>query len=186
MRTVLLPRRTFDRLLDPNPLIRTSDRVEALVLLCVVVVALLAVPVAAAAGVAVHDERSRHHAEQARQHRTVTATVTGTGDPRRNIERPTATVPASWSVAGTTHSGDVVAHRTVKAGQQIEIWVDDRGSPVAKPTRTALDEAVTFAIGVWCGVSASAVALYVTLRIVLDRFRYAGWQRDIDRLVRRP
>ena len=51
-------------LLGGNPLVRTTDRVEALVMVLTVVVSLLAVPIAAAAGTAVHDSRRLVYAEQ--------------------------------------------------------------------------------------------------------------------------
>ena len=73
--TVRSPRWLVVRLFGRNPLIRISDRIEALVLVLTVVVSLLAAPIAAAVGTAVHDSRSHLYAEQAQTRRTVTATV---------------------------------------------------------------------------------------------------------------
>ena len=73
--TVRLPRWLVVRLFGRNPLIRISDRIEALVLVLTVVVSLLAVPIAAAVGTAVYDSRSRLYAEQAQTQAQVTATV---------------------------------------------------------------------------------------------------------------
>ena len=74
--TVRLPRWPFVQwLFGRNPLIRLSDRVEALVLVFAVVVSVLAAPMAAAVGTAVYDSRSTFYAEQAQNRRTVTATV---------------------------------------------------------------------------------------------------------------
>ena len=69
-----------------NPLIRISDRVEALVLVLAVVVSLLAIPIAAAVGTAVHDSRSSLYAEQAQARRMVTATVVGERMPARTYQ----------------------------------------------------------------------------------------------------
>lgn len=181
--TVRWPWGPSARLFGRNPLVRTSDRVEALILVLAVVVTLIAVPIAAAVGTAVYDSRSRLYAEQAQTRQTVTATVTGNGNSRQNIEKPMITVPARWFVGGAEHTGDVVAQRTAKVGDQIQIWVDDQGSPVGRPTLTALDEAVAFGAAVWCGVAFSAAAVFVGTRIALDRARYSAWQRDFDSLV---
>lgn len=60
--TVRLPRWPIFGLFRRNPLIRASDRIEALAMAVAVMVSLLAVPVAAAVGTAVHDShRDDHH-----------------------------------------------------------------------------------------------------------------------------
>ncbi|OBF85486.1 hypothetical protein A5791_23025 [Mycobacterium sp. 852002-51163_SCH5372311] len=181
--TVRLPRKTSVSLFGGNPLTRTSDRLQAFFLVLAVAVSLISMPVAAAVGTAVHDSRSRVYTEQAAKYRTVTATVIGTGDSRQNLERPTITVPARWLISGTEHTGDVVAPRTVQVGDTVEVWLDDDGSPVGRPSTTAVDEAVASAFAVWLGTTLSAVALYLVARMALDRSRNAAWQRGIDNLL---
>lgn len=181
--TVPLPRRMSSRLFGRNPLIRASDRLEALMLVLAVAVSLVAVPIGAAVGTAVHESSSRVHAEQAQARRQVTATSIGDSHPRRDLESPTVTVPARWSVDGTDHTGDVVAPLNVKTGEEIEIWVDAFGSPVRPPVRTAVDEGVAFAVATWSTVSLLAAGLFGVARIALDRSRYTRWQRDFDSLV---
>ncbi|OBK87556.1 hypothetical protein A5652_13690, partial [Mycobacterium sp. 1165178.9] len=144
--TVPLPRRLFGRLFGRNPLIRTTDRVEALILVLAVAASLIAVPIGAAVGTAVHDSRSRLYAEQVQTRRPVTATVIGESHPRRSLESPTVTVPARWFAAGAERTGDVTAPLRTKVGDDIEIWVDDEGLPVARPLYTARNEALTFAV----------------------------------------
>ena len=64
--TVRLPRwPILLRLLGRDPLVRTTDRIEALVLVLAVVVSLLAAPIAAAVGTAVYDSSRHVYAEQA-------------------------------------------------------------------------------------------------------------------------
>lgn len=183
--TVPLPRRLFGRLFGRNPLIRTTDRVEALILVLAVAASLIAVPIGAAVGTAVHDSRSRLYAEQVQTRRPVTATVIGESHPRRSLESPTVTVPARWFAAGAERTGDVTAPLRTKVGDDIEIWVDDEGLPVARPLYTARNEALTFAVATWWAVSLFAVALFARARITLDRVRYDRWQQSFDRLVER-
>jgi len=64
--TVRLPRWPIVlRLLGRDPLVRTTDRIEALVFVLAVVVSLLAAPIAAAVGTAVYDSSRHIYAEQA-------------------------------------------------------------------------------------------------------------------------
>ncbi|OBJ27449.1 hypothetical protein [Mycobacterium sp. 1245801.1] len=182
--TLPVPRRLLARLFGRNPLIRKTDRVEALILVLAVAMSLIAVPIGAAVGTVVHDSRSRLYAEQVQTRRPVTATVTGESQ-RRNLDSPTVTVPARWFAAGTERTGDVTAPLKAKPGDEIEIWVDDRGLPVARPVNTARNDALVFAVATWWGVSLLAVALFARARITLDRLRYARWQQSFDRLVER-
>ncbi|OBB65860.1 hypothetical protein [Mycobacterium sp. 852014-50255_SCH5639931] len=181
--TVPLPRRLFTRLLGRNPLVRASDRVEALLVVLAVAVSLFTVPVAATVGTAVHESRSRVYAEQIQTRRPVTATVVGDSHPRTDLESPTVRAPARWPVAGAERTGDVVAPLGVKIGDELEIWVDDEGSPVSRPKMSARDEAVAVAVAIWCVVSLSVAGLFAVARDALDRARYARWQHDFNSLV---
>jgi hypothetical protein len=173
------------RLLGRSPLVRKSDRIEALVLVLAVVVSLLAAPVAGAVGTAVHDSRRHVHAEQAQTHHTVTATVTD-GTAAQQISRTnTITVQARWSAAGAEHTGAVEAPSSIKTGDPVEIWVDHTGSQVDTPStssRAAVD-AVTAALVIWASVVAVAATVFAGTRALCDRIRFTGWQHDLDNLV---
>jgi hypothetical protein len=71
--TLRLPRCL--RVLGRNPLVRTSDRVQAAMLVPAVMVSILAAPAVAAIGTAVHESMSQRYTEQAQTRHTVTATV---------------------------------------------------------------------------------------------------------------
>ena len=58
-----------------NPLVRFSDRVEAVVLVLVFATALAVIPVAGAIGTAVYESRARLYTEQAQTRHTVAATA---------------------------------------------------------------------------------------------------------------
>ena len=183
--TVRWPRWPTARLFGRNPLVRTSDRVEALVLVLAVVMSLLFAPIAAAVGTAVHDSSRQLYAEQAHTRHSVTATVTDDNAAQQVLQTNTITVAAQWSAAGAEHTGAVEAAWTAKSGDLVEIWVDDNGAQVGKPTPTtrAAVEAVTAALAIWLCVAAAAVTLWVGTRIVCARIRFTGWQHDLDNLV---
>ena len=181
--TVRLPRWRFAQLFGRNPLVRTSDRIEALVVVLAVVMALVAVPIAAAVGTAVYDSRSRLYAEQAQTSHVVTATVTGHKVTHRESLGPLVTVLARWFAAGTEHTGAVSTPPGVKTGDSIDIWVREDGSHVGPPPTTAYDEAVAFAAATWFSVAIAAGVLVAASRAALNRARHARWQDDFDNLI---
>lgn len=184
--TLRWPRWTV-RLFGRNPLVRISDRVEAMVLVLAVLMSLLAAPIAAAVGTAVHDTRSHFYAAQAQTRHVVTATVTGGSAPTADQDSPSdmITVPGRWFVGGIEHTGTVTAQPTITAGDPIDIWVDNNGAQVTTPTpvSNAGVQAVLAALAIWLGVTAAAAALVALTRAVLDRTRNTGWQHDIDTLI---
>jgi hypothetical protein len=183
--TVRLPRwPVLLRLAGRDPLVRTTDRIEALVLVLAVVVSLLAIPIAAAVGTAVYDSSRQAYAEQAHTRHTVAATVTDV--PATQIVRTgTTTVPARWTAGGAEHTGAVKAPSTTKTGDTVEIWVDHNGAqaPAPTPTTRAAVEAATGALLIWISVTAVAATLSTLTRAVCDRIRFTGWQHDLDTLV---
>ena len=184
--TVRLPRwPILLRLWGRDPLVRTTDRVEALVLVLAVVVSLLSAPIAAAVGTAVHDSSRHLYAEQAHTRHTVAATVTDVPASQQALRISTITVTARWSAAGAEHTGAVKAKSATKTGDPIEIWVENDGVqvPAPKPTTRAAVEAVTGALLIWVGVGAAAATMFVVTRAVCDRIRFTGWQHDFDSLV---
>jgi hypothetical protein len=183
--TVPLPQGPFVRLFSRNPLLRITDRLEALFLVLALAVPLLAVPISAAVGTAIHDSRSRLYTEQAQTRHTVSATVIGDSH-RSNPESQMVTVPARWFAAGAEQTGDVTAKRPAEVGDTIDIWVDNDGSPIGRPQMSALDEAVAFGAAIWCALSLSGAALYLGVRMTLDRVRYTRWQQDFDSFFGRP
>lgn len=168
-----------------NPLVRTSDWVEALVLVLAVGVSLLAAPIAAAVGTAVHDARSHIYAEQAQTRHSITATIIDDYAAQRDSPTNAITVRGRWSAAGVEHTGAIKVRATVKTGDTAVIWVDNDGLPAETPTSTfrAATDAVTAAVAIWLTVAAAAAALFAVTRVVADRVRDTGWQHDIDNLL---
>jgi hypothetical protein len=184
--TVRLPRwPVLLRLRGRDPLVRTTDRIEALVVVLAVVVSLLAVPIAAAVGTAVYDSRRQAYAEQADARHTVPATVTDVPASPQILRTGTTTVPARWTAAGAEHTGAVKAPSTAKTGDTVEIWVDNTGeqAPAPTPTTRAAVDAVTGALVIWVSVTAIAATVFTVTRAVCDRIRLSGWQHDLDSLV---
>ena len=161
--TVRLPRwLVLLRLRGRNPLVRTTDRIEALIMVLAVMVSLLAIPIAAAVGTAVYDSRRDIYAEQADTRHPVPATVTDVPASQQILRTVTITVPARWTADGAKHTGAVKAQSTAKTGDHVEIWVDHNGAQAAAPTPTtrAAVEAATAALVIWLSVAAIAAILF--------------------------
>jgi|GEM_PF-4775931 len=65
------------RIFGRNPLLRRADRIEALVTLIALVVALVGAPIAGVVGMVVYGARDNRYAQEARERHVVMATVTG-------------------------------------------------------------------------------------------------------------
>ena len=183
--TVRLPRWTR-RAGDRNPLQPAGDRINRIVVVLAIVVTMLAVPVAAGVGTAVYDANRDAYAKQAQSRQNITATVvedTVKPDLRRNTVR----ITVEWYWAATQHTGTLRASPTVKAGDTVEIWVDESGSMVGAPksTTTAVLDATVVAAAAWLTVAAVAAFGVAGVRALYERLRDEAWQRDIDRLMGR-
>jgi hypothetical protein len=184
--TVRLPRwPVLLRLAGRDPLVRVTDRIEALVFVLAVVVSLLAVPITAAIGTAVYDSSRHIYAEQAHTRHTVAATVTDVAASQQLLRTDATTVSARWTAAGAEHTGTVTAQSTAKAGDTVDIWVDNNGAqvPAPAPTTNAAAEAAMGAVVIWICVAAIAATLFTLTRTVCDRIRFTRWQHDLDNLV---
>jgi len=146
-----------------NPLVRTSDWIEALVLVFTVFVSLLAVPIACAVGTAVHDSHHQLYAERPQTRHTVTATVTDDNAAQQDSPTSMITVSDRWRGAGVNHGT----------------------SPADTPTPSAraAGDAVMAAAATWLTVAIAAAVPFAVTRIVLKRVRNKAWQLGIDNLV---
>ncbi|HJT95713.1 MAG TPA: hypothetical protein VJ777_27855 [Mycobacterium sp.] len=182
--TVRLPRwPILLRLFGRDPLVRTIDRVEALVLVLAVVVSVLCAPIAAAFGTAVYESNRHLYAGQARSRHPVAAAVTDV--PQQILRASTITVQVRWSADGAERTGTVKAPSTTTAGDSIEIWLDNNGAQVPAPTPTARAAVVALvaAVAIWASVIAAVATLFAITRAVCDRIRFTGWQHDLESLV---
>ncbi len=174
-------RHRYLRAFGRNPLLRASDRIEAVVVLAMLVVTVLAVPVVAAVGTAVHESRARFYAEQAQSSHRVEATAAGDS---AAVVRPNSisfVVRARWRVDGRDHIDRVPSDSRVRAGEPLPLWVDEHGNRVGAPppASRADGDAVAVAVLLWLAVVAVAAGLASALRADLDRKRAARWEREI-------
>jgi hypothetical protein len=173
------------RALGFNPLVRASDRLEALTVLAVLVTALFAIPVGTQAATQVYDAGVRTANEQARSRHFVEAVaVEGSASMPADFDSP-AYVRAQWHEGTRLRTERVITPATVKAGESLKLWLDDTGKVVAAPLTT--DDAKLSALGVagtvWVVIVVCSALVAFVIRRGLDLLRDRAWERELHLLA---
>jgi hypothetical protein len=168
------------RLFSRNPLIRTSDRIEATVVTLAALVVILAAACAEALGMVVHDARARMYTEQARTRHPIVAIALEDSKKTATPETTAATVYARWEVNGAAHTGVLSWDDDVRAGDPLQIWVDAGGNRVGQPSPVsrAGTDAVSVAIVTWLSVVLAVTGTVCAVRVQTSRTRDAQWERE--------
>jgi len=168
-----------------NPLIRASDRLEALAVLSVLATAIFALPVAAQAGTMFYDAGVRTVDEQVHSRHSVEAVaVEDSATVPAEFDDPSY-VRAQWGQGTQLRAERVITPTTVRAGQPLEIWLDDAGMVVAAP-QTAADaelNAVVAAGTLWVALIACTAPVAFVIRAGLDRSRDRAWEQELHLLA---
>jgi hypothetical protein len=183
--TLGLDRCWIIRALGRNPLVRVSDRLEAILRIGVLATALFVAPVAGAIGTAVYDAHVRLYLAESQTRHTVIATAID--DSAVSVQRYSAgfRATARWQVDGIERVGSVNLDHEVKAGDPQDVWVDDEGNQVAAPTPTSRAgvDAVSAGAAAWVSAVVGAAGLSAWIRARLMRRRYNSWDRELEMLV---
>ena len=178
--TVYLRRSWLIRAFGHNPLVRTSDRVEASLLVLAFVTVLVLTPVAGAISTAVHEDRSHHYAEEVRTRHAVVAVIAG--EPTSTIleSRVRVTAPVQWWVGGRERRGVVEVDPQARVGDQLPVWIDADGDQAGQPPSSwrAGTDAVVAGAGFWLAAVGLVAGMTVWLRGRLARRRDSQWERE--------
>jgi hypothetical protein len=175
--------RSFGR----NPLVRVSDRVEAVAVALAVALSLLFAPVAAALGTSTYTTRNQLYTAQAQTIHSQRAMVTAAegSEPSSGGRNGYPAVTIRWMAGSVEHANTSISPAGVGVGDHIDIWVDHEGNRVTPPpghAQAAVD-AVAVAVLSWLGVVTVATALATAIRWGLDVRRGAHWEHEIMALV---
>jgi hypothetical protein len=170
-------------------LARRSDRVEAALLIVVVLGLLIALPLAAFVGTNTYRGQLAVSAEQRASRHLTTATliedaptpVPATDGAYLSSGSGSSGVHARWALpGGAERIGTVAADPGATAGSQVPVWLSDAGDPVPPPM-TPPDAATTSVLaGIfsWLVIALGLAAVYWTTRLILDRRRALRWDRE--------
>ena len=173
------------RIFSRNPLVRTSDRIEAAVTTLAGLLVVVAAACAGVLGTMIHDAETQNYLEQARTRHAVVANAVDDSKPVGSPETTAFTVHAQWQLNGIDHAAVIAWEYAVKAGDPLQIWVDGDGNRVDQPTPIARADidALTVAVVGWSIVASAAALVVATVRAHVNRMRDAQWEREIRSLV---
>ncbi|NUS42692.1 MAG: hypothetical protein HOQ24_03200 [Mycobacteriaceae bacterium] len=174
-----------------NPLHRSSDRIEGVVRIFAVLVALVAIPVACSIGTIRYTVAAEHLRAEDAAKTAVTATIVD------KPTRPTAIDGAGadptrseavvrWQQNGRSGTAEVSAESTSAVGDPVPVWLGPDGRPTTAPrtSRTAAAEGVSAAVALLALVWTTAAALVWITASLCGIRRNARWDRewsDLDR-----
>lgn len=164
-----------------HPLVRTVDRLEALVVLGVLIAAILAGPIAMSAGDSIRETGSRMAEEQSHSRHPVQALVIGGVGLPTDMQSP-ASVQVQWRDGNHTRTESIAALATTKPGDHMTVWLDDDSGKVVTAPMRAGDAAVNgvlAALTVWITLVMCAALVAYFIRRGLDRARDRAWEREI-------
>ncbi len=175
--------------LGGNPLRRRSDRIETAVLIGALVVGLVGIPIGVQANEVAYQAGARAAAERAASVVQTHAVLLADAPAAQPVRVPVSTVNAraEWHAPdGSTRTGDVSVAPGTRAGTDIPVWTDQRGSLVRAPLNpTQLSSrAVAVAVGLGLGWFLVMLLVFAAVRWVLDRKRMAEWEADWERAER--
>lgn len=170
-----------------NPLARTSDRIEGVLLLVVVLGILVALPLAAFLAAGTYQGQLALSQQQRVSRHLAVATLT------ENAPNPlpatdgavapplTANVHAHWAGAdGGERVGIVPAEPGTAAGSTVPVWLSDSGDPVDPPLSQSdvTTAAVLSGFFAWLIAVTMLFVAYRTARFLLDRRRVRRWDLE--------
>lgn len=166
-----------------NPLRRRVDRVEVVAWVLAAVLLGCAVPASMAAAAATH----RHQlAVRAAGAHPVPATVLADVDFAGYADGvSSAAARVAWNRDGKRHTGVVAVAPPERAGDRLRIWVDDTDHVTSPPLSDQAMATQRDWILACClfGTLVTLTVLLAAVRLGLDRLRYAGWDRDWQRVT---
>lgn len=164
---------------------RLSDRLEAMSILLVLAVAVIAVPMAIQAGERTHDSRMAEITAQHERSHTVQAVAVDHSVVRAPRSQQ-STVQAQWRERGQVRTTSVVSRGTVAKGAPVTVWLDNRTGDVVGPPGDPSDAtAIAMCVGaaVWLGAATAALVVALLSRLLLNRSRARAWEREIQLLA---
>lgn len=177
-----------------NPLCRRSDRREAWLALCAVILTVVVTPVLGWLGASeAHGALLQNAEQQQRGRHQVWATAESVqtrapldSDPESAAQRPDRVqVIAHWAGPdGSSHKNTVRTQKRVQPGERFRIWTDDQGRVVMRPmsARTASSYAALAGFAVAAGAAgAMETGRRLTVRQLLRR-RYEAWDAEWARI----
>jgi hypothetical protein len=167
--------------LGSGPLKRSTDRIQVMARVLLVLTVLIAVPIALAVGTATGSSlRSVADAQAASRHQVDATLVEEPVVPLNSSEHVALTteVAATWiDATGAFRDGVVRAPVDADVGSTVVVWIDDSGDVTAAPMAGSqvVGQVVLASLATFAGISMTASVGYLVLRRLLERSRMRRW-----------
>lgn len=172
-----------------NPLVRPVDRAEARLVPLLLLLALVAIPVALTVGSSVGYSQLQIMEKQHRERVEATATlledapgnVASAYDFRTFMVSARAIWPTS---SGGEQTGVIEVPPGTRAGTEVTIWLDANGAVVTAPMNRdqAVNSGVIAGVALWLASLGALTAVYFGVHLYADRCRRKEWERDLTRM----
>jgi hypothetical protein len=171
--------------LGSGPLKRSTDRIQVLARVLLLLAVLTAVPIALAVGTATGSSMRTTADTQAASRHQVDATLLEEAvaplgsDPERAVR--TAKVQATWiDATGAVRDGLVRAPVGAEVGSTVTVWIDDSGAVTTAPMKGSqvVGQAVLASLATFAGLTITALLAYIAVRRLLERGRMRRWGDD--------
>jgi hypothetical protein len=175
--------RAFRRLtLGSGPLKRTSDRLEFLSRVALVLVLLTGVAIALAVATATYSLGQAEVTTQTAERSQVEARLQEDASPTgEGTVADVGRASAVWTTpSGLERTGRVPVRMGLEAGSTVVIWVDQDGDRTTRPLTTGDVAGRAFGVAAltYLGIAACAVGAHVGVRRMLDRSRSRRWAAE--------
>ncbi len=176
-----------------NPLRRRVDRLTAVTMLMLLVLAVAAVPAAGWFGSAVHRQQTQAAAVEATQRYQVPAVLTG--NPQTTVvgdspdtQHSVTEAPARWAdLNGQAHSGGVEVLPDRVQGSTVPVWIGPSGelTPPPRTEAVVMVSAVFEAIAVLAAAETCCLLLAACVRGLASAYAHRTWAREWEIVERR-
>ncbi|GAB4585567.1 Rv1733c family protein [Nocardia sp. IFM 10818] len=166
-----------------NPLMRGTDRCQAVIRLLVIALLLIVVPVAGAAGTAGYTRTADRIESESAAKTLVTATLVTDSTLKPGVGEYQAgryEAQVSWRRNGNTDTGTATLDTAAAIGSDVQVWLDADGRLAAPPPEagTAVGDAVGIALTVLVIGWGGAMALHWGVVWLLDGLRSQRWDAE--------
>jgi hypothetical protein len=174
-------RRLTRLLLRPNKLRRSSDRIEAVIVLLLSAMFLAAVAAAPYLGMRIYQSETTRAA-----HLRPTMALLSQSGPTDSYRMEYGPAAARWRLpdgqwrSGTLTTETAPAISGASAGTWVRVWLNPSGQPAGPPASGPENVSVAAVLAFFAAWGAGAVLVicYWLCRLALDQRRLAGWELD--------
>lgn len=171
---------------NTNPLMRASDRFEALVRILAAAAVLVAIPIAGAAGTAGYTAAAARISSENAAKVAVKGTISGevkqtaVVSVRSEMTESHAEAPVHWNQDGRSGTATIEVPAMATRGDEVTVWLAPDGTTTGPPQRSgvAAGNGIGVGLAILVEIWGAVLALVAFIAWALGARRRAGWERE--------